>query len=198
MGRKNSGINAKDISGQRFGRLVALERAENIGRRKGRPSGRVAFLFQCDCGKRKVIAASNVARGSTLSCGCYQAESARELIKSVRGGGKKKHGLSGTKYSSTAGSANKRAKKHGDSSRLGVAEVKEVLESCGGYCYYCGNKPDTLSLDHVVPLSRGGKNVKENCKPSCIDCNRRKKDTEPTKFIEKLEIELWLKNLLNW
>jgi 5-methylcytosine-specific restriction endonuclease McrA len=46
----------------------------------------------------------------------------------------------------------------------------------GFTCQYCGAQPGTelLSIDHVVPRSRGGRSTWENCVLSCIDCNKRK------------------------
>jgi len=41
-------------------------------------------------------------------------------------------------------------------------------------CVHCGHiffSKENLSVDHIVPLSRGGKNYKENLVPACIDCN---------------------------
>lgn len=46
-----------------------------------------------------------------------------------------------------------------------------------GTCHYCGEKksPAELTMDHVVPLSRGGRSEKANLVPSCKDCNTKKK-----------------------
>ncbi len=46
-----------------------------------------------------------------------------------------------------------------------------------GVCYYCGKKvgPENLTMDHVVPLIRGGKSVKSNIVPACKKCNQEKK-----------------------
>jgi len=41
-------------------------------------------------------------------------------------------------------------------------------------CAYCGSSADTI--DHVVPRSRGGAHVWENCVASCTRCNHRKAD----------------------
>lgn len=43
-------------------------------------------------------------------------------------------------------------------------------------CQYCGRRPGTaeLSIDHVVPRSRGGDTSWENCVLACVHCNRRK------------------------
>ncbi len=41
-------------------------------------------------------------------------------------------------------------------------------------CAYCFRKPKRLTLDHVVPLIRGGSNAIENCVPACATCNSSK------------------------
>ena len=43
-------------------------------------------------------------------------------------------------------------------------------------CAYCGDKPDRLDPDHVVPLSRGGSNTLTNLLPTCLPCNSDKRD----------------------
>ncbi len=44
-------------------------------------------------------------------------------------------------------------------------------------CGYCGSHAD--SIDHVLPRSRGGKNVWENVIAACRSCNLRKRDRTP-------------------
>jgi 5-methylcytosine-specific restriction endonuclease McrA len=55
-------------------------------------------------------------------------------------------------------------------------------------CQYCGRRPGTaeLSIDHVMPRSRGGKSTWENCVLACTDCNRRKRDRTPEEAHMKL------------
>ena len=50
-----------------------------------------------------------------------------------------------------------------------------------GTCHYCSQqfKADELSMDHIVPLARGGKSTKGNIVPSCVECNRKKKLETP-------------------
>ena len=57
----------RELTGQTFGRLTAVERAPNMGRH-------VVWLFSCECGGRKVIKADSVTRGMTSSCGCLRRE----------------------------------------------------------------------------------------------------------------------------
>jgi 5-methylcytosine-specific restriction enzyme A len=45
-----------------------------------------------------------------------------------------------------------------------------------GTCYHCELKfkSTDLTMDHLIPISRGGKSDKKNCVPSCKDCNTKK------------------------
>ena len=49
-------------------------------------------------------------------------------------------------------------------------------------CQYCGAQPGMadLTMDHVMPVSRGGKTVWENCVACCYECNARKADRMPS------------------
>jgi 5-methylcytosine-specific restriction endonuclease McrA len=46
-----------------------------------------------------------------------------------------------------------------------------------GICYYCKKKfpVQDLTMDHLIPLIRGGKSIKANLVPACKDCNSQKK-----------------------
>ena len=46
----------------------------------------------------------------------------------------------------------------------------------GWKCVYCGQNGGRLTLDHVIPRSRGGESVWENVVTSCAPCNLRKGD----------------------
>jgi 5-methylcytosine-specific restriction endonuclease McrA len=50
-----------------------------------------------------------------------------------------------------------------------------------GKCHWCGNRfpPAELTMDHVVPLVRGGRSTKNNLVPACKECNNRKKHALP-------------------
>ena len=45
-----------------------------------------------------------------------------------------------------------------------------------GLCYHCGQKfkPEELTMDHLLPIARGGKTNKKNCVTSCKECNSKK------------------------
>lgn len=46
-----------------------------------------------------------------------------------------------------------------------------------GICHHCGGRfaPAELSMDHLVPIIRGGKSTKGNVVPSCKKCNSERK-----------------------
>ena len=52
---------------------------------------------------------------------------------------------------------------------------KQVRRLYGKWCYICGDKlADTI--DHVIPLSKGGTNDINNLRPACYECNWKKGD----------------------
>ncbi|NJK62009.1 MAG: HNH endonuclease [Synechococcaceae cyanobacterium SM2_3_1] len=55
---------------------------------------------------------------------------------------------------------------------------REVAKRDGGRCQYCGCT-NNMTLDHVVPLSRGGVHRWENVVLACESCNQRKGDRTP-------------------
>ncbi len=60
----NSNNSLKDLTGQRFGKLTVIERAEND------KSGKACWKSICDCGKETTVLSSNLKKGHTKSCGC--------------------------------------------------------------------------------------------------------------------------------
>jgi len=58
-----------------------------------------------------------------------------------------------------------------------------------GICHYCQRTfpPKELTLDHIVPIARGGRSTKGNCVPACKECNNQKKDLLPLEWEEYLD-----------
>jgi 5-methylcytosine-specific restriction protein A len=58
-----------------------------------------------------------------------------------------------------------------------------------GICYYCSrpSPPKNLTMDHIVPISRGGKSTKGNVAPSCKECNNAKKQLLPMEWEQYLK-----------
>lgn len=57
-----------------------------------------------------------------------------------------------------------------------------------GTCHYCGQAfpPEELTMDHLVPIIRGGKSSRGNVVPACKECNNRKKYLLPLEWEEYL------------
>lgn len=55
-----------------------------------------------------------------------------------------------------------------------------------GICHYCQNSflPKELTMDHIVPIARGGKSEKFNVVPCCKECNTKKKQMLPVEWDE--------------
>ena len=79
---------AKDLTGQRFGRLVVLYRVKPVGIVKMTSAW---WRCKCDCGTEFATMTNSLSRGMTVSCGCKQQENLargrRKLVERV-----KKHG----------------------------------------------------------------------------------------------------------
>ena len=58
-----------------------------------------------------------------------------------------------------------------------------------GTCWYCGQKVGfhNLTMDHVIPLARGGRSTKDNLVPCCKECNNKKKNALPIEWDEYME-----------
>src|SRR4030095_5862863 len=67
-----------NITGQRFGRLVALRFSHHQGVQR-------AWLCQCDCGNTKTVVIAKLHNGNTQSCGCFRREHSGNLHR--------KHGM---------------------------------------------------------------------------------------------------------
>ena len=57
---------------------------------------------------------------------------------------------------------------------------RNVLIRDGFTCAYCGVKGKNLTIDHVVPRSKGGKSTFENTVTACKKCNNKKDDMLPS------------------
>ena len=61
-----------------------------------------------------------------------------------------------------------------------------------GHCHYCKSRfpAKSLTMDHVIPISRGGKSTKSNIVPCCKECNNKKKYLLPVEWDDYLKGKL--------
>lgn len=141
-GKKSCGcIKGKDITGMRFGRLVAIRNTwKQATVRKS-----YYWVCKCDCGNETEAILSNLMNGHTQSCGCYKLQRISET--------KKTHGMSGTPEYNRMKSRQHKEKYRGIDSEWTYpmeVEVKKYFDKC----VVCGSCDD-LEIDHVLPKSRG-------------------------------------------
>jgi 5-methylcytosine-specific restriction endonuclease McrA len=62
----------------------------------------------------------------------------------------------------------------------------EIFNRDGHTCQYCGKQTRGLTIDHVMPRSRGGQHTWENVVAACVSCNRKKAGHTPDEAGMKL------------
>lgn len=68
-----------DLTGQRFGRLVAIEHAGRVVNKNGFRT--TLWKCKCDCGKESVVRYPLLVSGNTRSCGCLERENKERIMK---------------------------------------------------------------------------------------------------------------------
>ena len=122
---------AKDLTGQRFGKLVALRPTDE------RINGRVVWECQCDCGNTHYAPGRDLVNGRVKSCGCFRSESVRERMR------KRARDLTGQRFGNLAAvrATERRENRH---------VVWECICDCGNTCFVPSGK-----LVHEVTKSCG-------------------------------------------
>lgn len=67
-----------DLTGQRFGRLVAIREVKQTETDILFSGTNAYWLCQCDCGNETIVPSCHLRTGQTRSCGCYRRESVAE------------------------------------------------------------------------------------------------------------------------
>ena len=97
---------------------------------------------------------------------------------------------------------------------------KNILQRDNYHCQYCGSNEKKLSIDHVIPRSRGGDDSWENVITACLPCNLFKGNRTPkeacmtlskkprrplnklsfeaTKYIHSGQHKEWSKYVIGW
>lgn len=67
----------------------------------------------------------------------------------------------------------RRARRRENGGRYSRREWVRLLELCGGRCVSCGTT-ESITVDHIVPVSKGGSGYIDNIQPLCLSCNSSK------------------------
>ena len=141
-----------DLAGQRFGRLVVINRAENS------KTGKAKWNCFCDCSAKTVVFSDALTSGHTNSCGCIRIE---KTIKRNT-----KHGLSKDIAYSCWKGINKRCYNKNDKSYVryggrGIAVCKEWRSSFVNFVNDMPNYKKGLTIERI---DNYGNYCKDNCK----------------------------------
>lgn len=171
-----------DLTNQRFGQLVVIERAENTSR------GSTTWRCRCDCGGTTTVPAGNLKTGNTTSCGCFRRE-----------GRRKPAGRSGLVILMSG--YRRDALRRGLSFNLTEQLFAELTRRA---CWYCGTAPAQVKANisaHNPEIAERSRYVyngidrvdntrgyePDNVVPCCKTCNRAKDTMTETKFVDWVE-----------
>lgn len=68
--------------------------------------------------------------------------------------------------------------------RFKPSEVKAVMSAFDSRCAYCGTS-ERITLDHFIPLDKGGTHTPSNVIPACLSCNSSKRNHEAYEWYSK-------------
>lgn len=68
-------------------------------------------------------------------------------------------------------------------SDLTAQQWVDIIATYESRCVYCGCSPERITMDHVIPLSKGGNHTASNVVPACGPCNYAKSDGDAPPFV---------------
>lgn len=71
--------------------------------------------------------------------------------------------------------------------KVSVEEWNTILKSQNFCCTYCRIEDRKLTIDHIVPLSKGGLHTKENVCGACMKCNLSKRAKDLSEWLTEIQ-----------
>jgi 5-methylcytosine-specific restriction endonuclease McrA len=75
-----------------------------------------------------------------------------------------------------------------------ILTKKNILKRDNHKCMYCGRSDLPLTIDHIIPKSKGGDDSWENLVAACMPCNNKKGDRTPDEADMKLRAKPYAPN----
>lgn len=66
--------------------------------------------------------------------------------------------------------------------------LKDKFDKLGNKCVMCGSE-ENITIDHIIPITKGGTNDIDNLQPLCKSCNSSKRDKTMEEFIEYVKLK---------
>lgn len=176
------GVHAKNLVGQRFGRLLVIER-------DAIKTHHAKWICKCDCGEVKSVFSMSLIRGDTLSCGCL----GKELVEL---GTNRKHGLSKTGSYNSWNTMRQRCldPKNVSYHYYGGRGIKICPRWLKFENFYAdmGDRPEGMSLDRI---DVNGDYCLENCRWATLEqqANNKRKTVLLSSFGETKTASQWSK-----
>jgi len=147
--------------------------------------GRSYYLFQCTCGKQKIMFGTNVTSGNTKSCGCYLKRFKSKFLLPDNLAVKRHLILQYKRH------AKDRNIKYNLSNQ-------EFIKLISQPCHYCGTSPSNIKKikNHMDGFLYSGIDrvnsqegyVKNNCVPCCDKCNKAKMAMSRDEFLNWIKL----------
>lgn len=144
--------NFKDLTGQRFNRLLV------VGPSPERVNRFVCWYCICDCGIQKTIRGLNLTQGRVQSCGCLNREKMAERRLKHGHWGSSEYWTWALAKNRCTNSKNKQYRNYGG---RGIQMSTDWLNSFAAFLHDMGNRPDGYQLDRI---DNDGNYCKENCR----------------------------------
>lgn len=176
-------MRVRDLTGQRFGRLVALTRVGSRG-------NKALWLCRCDCGIEKLMVGTSLTRGHTKSCGCWRRETGYRLASGNFKHGHTKHGEAPTgTYRSWIAMKSRCLNSDSPNYDLyggrGIKIHAPWVSSFEIFLADMGERPDGHSLDRIDVYGDYGP---DNCRwatPAEQNANRRDSQPPPRELTDR-------------
>ena len=176
--------NVNDLTGKRFGRLVARTFHDTI-------STGARWICNCDCGNTSIVTANNLRAKQTISCGCYRRETTSKRFRV--------HGKRWTREYNVWLCAknrcfNPRCKTYPDYGGRGIQMCDEWKHSFNAFLEHMGKCPEGMTLDRI---NNDGNYEPANCRWTTVQTqnNNQRRTRMITHNGETLPMSVWAAKL---
>lgn len=139
-----------------------------------------------DCGKLIKTKIRNATRQRCTNCyKRWKWKTDPNFVKKIKASAKRHNSTENGKEARRNSVRKRRAILAKVETTLTKEQWKTILNHFGHKCVYCGSAK-RIEMDHVIPISKGGKHIAGNVVPACRSCNSSKGNRLPPKPIQPL------------